>query len=561
MENLHILKYKKNCCYIEDVSDIYVGAGKLFFSEEDVADITSSLTANTFSDEKSFKRAISLGHEVNHYMQELSINACITSGFFRDYLTAYAKTLSKNSTIKSPLNNIDNYEYNHKLTLADPHKNILDAIDNMQTVYRFLFLKKHSKPKTNEYLYNSPNEYLFVEKEICYDDLLESYAFYKSYWDFFYSNQDKEGAEILKKIIHDTNFCPIMYKDGQYIIENLKQNFEYVYPYQIVHFLMVVGLPFDTSMKNYLEYCDKEMPFNYQKSPASIVHSAMKIILEAALYIPSLDFIMNSLQKEMYDKDVFSPVHRFYKIIKTIRDNGGYPNSIKGEDYFETFFKFVASQNHWPSYEETFYSMSTMLAHRAKVGKEAIINYQLAAILNKKSEYCKFMQYTPYIFLKNNCLPLIVNNHRGLSVNYYFSNGVNIDLSGRTDFYTRYFCQTPIKEYEFVYSASNKQEAMERVTNNCEAAIREIIHRILSNASYSTYYNKGKYECPFYNIGCPYSKKDCRCFTSFADVTQNCKQRILRLPGLQTILDKEVGNFPDCMFLNFLLDNDFNILK
>lgn len=561
MEKLHILKYKKNCCYIEDVSDIFVGADEILFSEEDVADITSSLTANTFSDEKAFKRAISLGHEVNHYMQELSINACITSGFFRDYLTAYAKILSNNSAIKFPLNNIDNYEYNHNSTLCDSYQRVLTTMDNMQDVYRFIFLKKHRKPKTKEYLYNSPNEKLFIEKEICYDDLLESYAFYKSYWDFFYFNQEGESAKILKKILHDTNFCPIKFKDGQYVIENLKQTFEYVYPYQIVHFLIVVGLPYDTSMKNYLEYCDKEMPFNYQKSPASIVHSAMKVILETALYIPSFDFIMDSLQKNIYDADVFSPVHRFYKIIKTIRDNGGYPDSINGEDYFETFFKFVASKNHWPSYEETFNSMCTMLAQRAKEGKEAIINYQLAAILNKKSEFCRFMQYTPYVFLKKLCLPLIVNNHKGLSVNYYFSNGIDIDLSGRTDFFTRYFCKTPIKKYEFVYSALSEQEAMERVINNSDAAIREIIHRLFSNASYSAYYNKGKYECPFYNIGCPYSKKECRCFTSFDSATQNCKQRILRLPELQTILDKEEGNFPDCMFLNFLLDNDYNILK
>lgn len=115
MEKLHILKYKKNCCYIENVSDIFVGAHKIMFTEEDVADISSSsLKANTFSDEKAFKRAISLEHEVNHYMQELSINACITSSFFRDYLTAYAKILSKNSVIKFPLNNIENYGYNHK---------------------------------------------------------------------------------------------------------------------------------------------------------------------------------------------------------------------------------------------------------------------------------------------------------------------------------------------------------------------------------------------------------------------------------------------------------------
>lgn len=373
MEKLHILKYKKNCCYIEDVSDIFVGADEILFSEEDVADITSSLTANTFSDEKAFKRAISLGHEVNHYMQELSINACITSGFFRDYLTAYAKILSNNSAIKFPLNNIDNYEYNHNSTLCDSYQRVLTTMDNMQDVYRFIFLKKHRKPKTKEYLYNSPNEKLFIEKEICYDDLLESYAFYKSYWDYFYFNQEGESAKILKKILHDTNFCPIKFKDGQYVIENLKQTFEYVYPYQIVHFLIVVGLPYDTSMKNYLEYCDKEMPFNYQKSPASIVHSAMKVILETALYIPSFDFIMDSLQKNIYDADVFSPVHRFYKIIKAIRDNGGYPDSINGEDYFETFFKFVASKNHWPSYEETFNSMCTMLAQRAKEGKEAIL--------------------------------------------------------------------------------------------------------------------------------------------------------------------------------------------
>ncbi len=522
-------------------------------------DMISLLSSKTFEDVESFEKAISLGHEVNHYMQDLSINACITAGHFRDYLTAYARELSKIDGVKFPLNSEEAKDFNHSLRLSEEEQELLTSAEEVNDVYRYLFVQKHIKPETKEYEYKSPIERHFVENKICFDDLLESYAYNKSCWDYIWYNQEGKGAGVLKEVLKKVGFIPLKYRDGKIVIEDRKRELDYVYPYQIVRLLVTLAVPLGT-LQEYLDYCEHEMPFNYMASPAKIMDACMKTILETALCIPGFGFIMGAIQNNTYDKEVFSPVHRFYKIIKTIRDNGGCPNSVEGEDYMETFFNFVADRNHWPSYEETFKSMVSALIPRAKQNGEVWSAYQLNAICNKKSNYRVYAQDIPYNLLNKWCLPLVLGNEKGLFVNESFGSGFHWNPSGLIDFYHTYFCKE-IKKHEYCCTAANIQEALARCSDNHQGAVREIICRLFSNAVYRAYFNKGKYECPFYKNGCPYSTSECRCFSDFRDVIGNCKKSILRLPNVQMLLDNEEGNFPDCMFLNYLYDCGFNKKK
>ena len=63
-----VLKYKKNAFYIEDVNNAYTSG--IYFMSDESHDMISLLSSKTFEDVESFEKAISLGHEVNHYMQD-----------------------------------------------------------------------------------------------------------------------------------------------------------------------------------------------------------------------------------------------------------------------------------------------------------------------------------------------------------------------------------------------------------------------------------------------------------------------------------------------------------
>lgn len=541
--------YKKNSFYIEAEDDTL----------NDPISFTMLLNADTFSTKKEFETAINLDHELNHYVQDLFINACITEGFFRDYLAVCASELSKIDGVRFPLADSTNAKYNKALNLNSEDTEMIKTFYEIFEVYDYIYRQDHFKPKTGDYYYSAVAEPSFDKYSLKYIHLLETYAYHKAYWDFFARNDSGNGAEILHQIIKDNNVYPITWHDNNYEIQNFKHFIEWNERYQLVNFMMTIGLPYlgGASNQDYLDYCEKSIPYNYRQSPALFAHSAQKIILETALNIPSFDFIMSSVTKKEYDKEVFSPVHRFYKILKNIRDFHGYPDAVPGEDFFITFFNWVAKQNGWPTYQETHDSILSMLYKRASYGKEAITNYQFCAVHNKNMHYGRFVHDIPFETLSFFNLPLLVRIKNRLVI-IQFMNKMIVDNSV-VDFYQIMFGTENVIKYKDLTPDMDKNEFFETVFNNGHAALREILYRLFSNAAYKAFVEKGKFSCPLHELGCPCSVEKCKSFTHFKNVFDRCELKIFRSGSEKAYLHNGFGNVPDCMFFNYLIDYKYNI--
>lgn len=541
--------YKKNCFYIED------GSGVL----NDPITYTSLLRGDSFSSIEEYEQAIALDHEINHYVQELSIYSCISEGFFRDYLAAYARELSKCDEIRFPLGSSDNRAHNFEC-VHEGNRGLLKCFYEIFDVYDFVFIQNHLKPEKDDYYYSEIAEPIFRKYSLKYNDLLETYAYHKAYWDYYIRNESGEGARLLHEIVEKNNVYPVRWRTDGFEIQNMKRQIEWNKPYQLLNLMTIIGLPFGVSHKEYLDYCEKDIPLNYRNSPSLFINSAQRIILETALNIPGLDFIMSSVTSGKYDKEVFSPVHRFYKILKNIREYGGFPDAVDGEKFFITFYNWAAKQNNWPSYQESSNSIISMLNERANKGEEAITNYQLLAVYHKNLSYGRFAQDIPTNILSMLNLPLLVQTSGKLSVLQLMNNFV-CDVSNTLDFYQVMFGTETVIKFKQLNQKMDQKEAFETIFMNSQAAIREILNRLFSEAAFRAYAYNGIFSCPLCKMGCPCATEGCKEFKLFDSVFENCEKKILRFGPIKSYLKDGGGNIEDCMFFNYLLDYKYNINK
>lgn len=542
--------YKKNCFYIEDhkntLSDneIY-GDGKSLY-----ATLTSLTSGN---DVESIDNAITLNHEVNHYMQDLSINACIVQGTLLDYIAACSKELSRVPAIRFPLNQKNNYEYNHQLTLSQEEDNVLHVIDKLYEIYDFIFVRKHCKPITNPYSYNSIHESLFTENPLSVDYILETYAYHKAYWDsFLYCNSHNES--LLHEIVKRNKVYPVIFRNNSYVVNNLKYDIEWNKPYQVINLLLLLGLD-NKDNQAYLNYCENYIPRNYRESPAINIHSAYRLIFETALNIPSLSHIMTEVYDHQRNIEEFSPVHRFYLIIKAIRENNGYPEAVKGEDFFKTFHDWVSNIYGWLSFEETYNSISYFLYKRAEESKEVIVNFQLTALYHKHKDFKRFIQKQPLDVISSLGLPVIINNSKGFIFNQFIGNFI-YSSAGLIDCYSSFFGD--IVKYQTYSLEETSADKISIIMNNNKGALREIVNRLFSSATINKYLNKGVWRCPFSQYGCIRASQACDSFENFIEILTKCEYKILRTREYKSYLPNGGGNVKDCMFYNYILDNNYN---
>lgn len=543
--------YIKNSFYIED------DGGHLL---SDPIRFNYLLKNHQFNCPDDYNQAIALNHELNHYVQEISIGACITEGFFIDYLAGYTIKISHIENVKFPLADINNREYNLKLPLSRDEKDTLNYFYEIYDVYCFIFEQDHNKPKTSEYAYSETADSYLNNYSISFKDIIEFYAFHKSYWDFFIAAKEDESARVLHSVVKENFVYPITFQKDSYIVENLKRNIIWNKPYQVLNLLFFVGLPFWKSHKEYLNYCEKDIPLNYLSSPSANINSAQKVIIEAALHIPSIDFIMSNITKGKYSIEVFSPVHRFYRILKCIREYGGYPDAKKGEDFFITFIDWIAGINDWPSYKETLESLAIMLYRRGSEGKEAITNHQMVALYYKNQNFGVFAQDFPInIFLHLN-LPLVIRSNGKLQIIQFLMDNSILNFPNNSDFYDFMFRHSYPK-YKPIITGMDAPEMINTVFNNGQASIIEILNRLQSRAAFDAYIKKGYFCCPFHQNGCPNRSLKCGNFIAFEEAIVNCKKRITRFGEMKSFNQYGGGNVEDCIFLNYLIDYNYNTDK
>lgn len=545
--------YKKNCFYIEDHENV-LADDSLFSKNGESSPNDLLMFMGTHTDIKKLDTAISLNHEMNHYIHELSNNTCIVHGDLLDHLAACVRELSQYEGIRFPLLGGDNYIYNRSLCNSSSDlRNLLETFEQLYKVYDFIFLKKHSKPDTSYYRYNSIHEQLFVDNEISVDYILETYAYHKAYWDAFaYCNTENEKS--LRQVIKNNDVYPIVYRDNGYTINNFKRSIEFKKPYhQLISFLLLVGLD-NQGNKAYLDYCENVIPKDYRNSPALMMHSAYRLILETSLNIPSLGRIMTEVVMNHKSIETFSPVHRFYLILKAIREYGGYPDAVPGEDFFKTFHNWISSKYGWLSFDETFYSVSGTLYSRAEANQEVITNFQLTALSHKFEHWGRFVQKAPIDIIASFGLPIILHNQNYFIFNQILGNTI-IPSAGLLNIYSSYFGS--IDKYESYSGFKNFAEQMPILTKNNRGALREIVNRLFSSSVFKGLSRDGVFVCPFCKHGCPRATPSCKSFSNFTEILANCQKLIFRTGTKKFYCADNYGNSPDCMFYNYLLDNNY----
>ncbi len=540
------LVYKPNSFYIEDREGNYVDS---IYNNNDGKDVNRLLS---YLDEEldidTLDAAISINHEANHYIQDLSVNACIVKGELSDRLTALIVELSKCKDIRFPLSDQNNYRHNHSIDLNDDYKDILRIIDDLNKIQNSLF-GKHTKPDTEKYKYDSPNEDLFRQNEISVDFFLETYAYHKAYWDAFrHFEKNEKVSDLLHELVKRERVYPIHRQGNKFYVDDYNRHIMMRSRYQLINMLLMFSV--DNDVENYLDYCKKEIPKNYCGSHAFFTHTTHQLIFEAAINIPSLDHILTEVYCNKKDIEQFSPVHRFYLIIKAIRDNNGYPDSVDGENYFKTFYNWVADKYKWLRYDETYGSIMTSLSERAEESGEIFINYQIKATYCKYLDFITFYNSSPDDIIRQLALPLVISSANGL-IFYQYDGNITWAPTGLVNVYERFF--GPVYKYESCY---NEQDLMSKSMNNSRNALREIICRLFSKSlndkilRNNQFLANNMYRCPFSDMNCPRKSSQCRAFSSFEEVFPNCCKIISR--G-----DNGGDNTYDCMFYNYLKDINY----
>lgn len=551
------LTYKKNSFFIETSSDSLFADDS--FAGSKIANLL--LFPGMMSDEEDVKQQIALNHELNHAVQDLSVLSSIVEGEFRDAIMGYLSLVSKIEGIKFPICAIENREWNVKVASATKDsKDVVDTFYFLYDVYESIFLKAYVKPDIPEYAIGTIAEPFFDSYDLSVEDLLETYAHHKSYWEqFLIATHVGEGrTTLLHHLAKEVNLYPY-HKSGEGFEFHTKF-LKYAKPYHIVQAMLMVVSRFDT--KALVDYYENSIPADYTSSIAYTMMRLTMCALEVSLCIPSPEYIVQFVKKGNAI-DVFSPVHRFYRILKNIFEADSFPDLVDGEDYFITFHNWIAAQNDWLDYESTMATVFKSLHFRAEIGREVISNYQMTALSYKFEHMTSCLYSFPLDLFRVVNMPVMVSTPQKMVSLFFLGNRV-MNQTGLIRFIDLYFqpCDIDfnhgIVKYQHISDNLPRNDNIKRIINNSIGAQREIVVRILAYETLKALTTRGKFNCPMRDGLCPNACDTCASFKSFCDIVPRCHKNIYRGAKAKNVLNDNSGNSIDCMLFDYLLDYGFN---
>ena len=553
------ITYKKNRFFIQTTSD------KIFLDKSFDGERISMLVrfAGSLVEEKDVQEQIDLSHELNHIIQDLSIPACIVEADFKDTIRGYLTNMSKIKGIRFPFIDEDNRRWNMSITqISDEEKKVIKTVYYLYEIYSFLFLKSFYKPETPEFKIYSENERSFYYdiSNISVTDLLETYALHKSYWEQYLCDSNSDDRNnLLHRLTKKANLYPYHIVDEKIEIDS--RLLKLAKPYEIVQAMLMLVYCFD--IKKLVDYYENDIPNHYTTSEAYLMMRLMMSVLETSLCIPSMDTILARISPETALQ--FSPVHRFYRILKNIYESDNMPDLVEGEDYFITFHNWIAAKNGWMDYNSTMASVFSSLYSRAEIGKEVITNYQMTA-LNYKFEHLTTSTFVfPIEIFRIVNMPLMVKVSDKL-VSLFFLGTHTLNETRILSLYNLYFnpmdldFNEGIVKYKTISEEIPYDECLKRIQNNATGAKREIAIRMLAYETLQAFASRGHFSCPMRDGLCPHGCDKCSSFKSFRDIVPICNKRIYRGPTKKEMRDDNTGNSIDCMLFDYLLDYGFNPL-
>lgn len=549
--------YKKNAFLIVD-PDGELSTGARFLNVDREGKETSRLFySNSFDKEDEFETAIALNHELTHYIQELTMNACIADGYLTDYIKGYLALASRIPGIEFPLPFDDETKFRKLLseTVSEDDKDTLETLKMLKDIYTSVFMDSFKEENFEKYGSDVPEEEKKYYK-ISFKDLVESHAYHKAYWDYYGRNQDAtDSCQMLHSLAMKNDLYPYVFENGKLETDGFKSNIFYRSMYMLPYYLQLRAFPMDRVKSDYVNYCNLQIPYRYSDSVGNWFHSLSLLITETALGIPGVEYIIKQVQ-EGCDKRQFSPGYRFFKILDTIHKDPNFLfESVDGEDFCITFFNHIAKDNGWLSYEETAKTMYYSIHQRTEYNHEVIAHYQQNLWVEKQKDLKHFVHRIPIEIINKFVLPILIQQKWGINIEIHLDHSI-FDESTRTDFYTEYF-KSQINKYQFIEGTTKNDELLSKIHHNCHGAIREIINRLFAADAREAHTKSKEYHCPLANGGCQNYCEQCSSFKSFNNVTMYCSNKILRMGNSKRYLEDGGGNTPDCMYFNYMLDNGF----
>ncbi len=445
------------------------------------------------------ERILTFIHELNHYVHDLSLYACMLQDNQQDEIAFLAKELSsKGEELRYPLLDKDNIEYN--ITLYNGF--------NLETVYKTLL----GKIKLNNYFFSTDHncdsttnlkyKNLFSQNtHLCYNDLLEGYVHYKSIFDLLARNKDVFiDNKYLKENMGEDKLNLFPYKMNEDKMVDFSKALDDQFAYHGAKYEYLTKVPW--SLYEYFNYLQTKWPENFYNSHFAIVEIGFLMLLDIALSIPSIYYIEGSLKGNKYYLEDFSPVHRYMLALDIIKNNRGFPDAVVGERFYITLFNFIAKKANWPYFEDTVKTWSNDLERRLEFSGDTSVGYRKRLLIIRYSDPQSFMFKPSTLVCQENAIPIqYIVRGGGLKIIRLYSN-YSVPYEGYFDIYNLF--NQPF-HFWGPNQEKNAAEQFRLESDNSMSLMRESIYRSICRNIQSSLLSEDSFTCSFYDetfLGC-----------------------------------------------------------
>lgn len=531
-------------------------AKQMSFGQEQTSVILflSAIMMDGLQSRLALEMAFNVFHELHHYLQDLTIHACIVKSEFQDKLHKYLCIASNIKGLKYPL-----FERGNEIS----NKSIIEStaltkdLNYIHDIYVSLFQCHYDAPDNLKFVSACEDSSSPYHLSLCYQDLVEAHAYWKTLLNVLHSVDNSEQSKLVRDYLNDTNYFPFICKE--HFVGCNDDAFRSKKKYLAVFLVFMTVMGVNKSFVDYFHDGDFTM---FKNSQIEFFLFTFICLLEISLSIPNPDFVISSIRSGKSIDD-FSVVHRFYRFIEKIRKNG-LPPSVENEYWFDTLAKWFADDEIL-SYEKTNNSVGVYLEERSQINGEIVAVSQVRAMLHRKRYPYYFFHYTPILLLGNLEIPLyiyydgkieaIICSNKGFT-NFVKEDGTHLSC------YDEFF----LKEDILKYKDQSKGFDLAILQHNARGMFREIINRQMAHSIMESLLNGEYFCCPFKKGLCPYYQDGkhgfyCNEIHDMSYVSQFCKSNIIRRLDYKKIVDDESGKFPDCMFINYMHDYHFNYMN
>ena len=484
-----VIKYLKSCYCIEDVSDID--------AEDHILDTYRKQPLTI----ERCRALLKLLHEQTHLIQDISCFSSYVEDSIQQVLLSYIIYIPHQADIKFPL-----FSKNNRANEVPEIKRTIDLMLNHLYYYHdfkeALFLEGIFPTYGADLLKTSKG----VIKEFCisYRDLLESHAHFKSIFDLYILTSKSPYKDVVHQLITKDNIFPFSNTGrGKIGINILPFKYQKTYYYPFYLFMQTTSFNWGDIMN----YLNTYFPINGIKGEDEYLKSyfLFTLILEAAVSIPSFDYILNESHTEDFKFEYFNPVTRYAQILNFFANFSHEELMEYKTGDLKTLIDTLSKEYGWPNFDTTIRSHS--------LNGDSVMN-----ILNEDSlEIIQKIERNS-IQMKSEC------NGSFTCVSLVLDE-LKVPTISRTSKGLRQFCEGNwskeiTDQYQSFYNAWYNNDSDEK-HREYRQFIKLISEKLFRTTILDTdLYVGGEYNCPMKDSECPHRCEYCNSIKHIQDINE-----------------------------------------